>query len=40
MKLIDIKNQKLSNWQIKTVYSMELKHSLMGYFPLIEKIEI
>ncbi len=35
MKLKDIKNKSLGGWQIKPVHTMELKHSLMGYFPLL-----
>jgi hypothetical protein len=37
MKLKEIKNQKLDGWEIKPVYSMELKHGLMGYFPLVDE---
>lgn len=35
MKLKDIQNKSLEGWQVKPVHTMELKHSLMGYFPLL-----
>lgn len=40
MKLKEIKNQKLTDWQLMSVYSLELKHDLWGYFPLIAKKKI
>jgi hypothetical protein len=40
MKLKEIKNQNLTDWQLMPVYSMELKHDLWGYFPLITKKKV
>ncbi len=37
MKLKELKNRDLKGWQIKKAFYMELKHSLMGFFPLIEE---
>jgi hypothetical protein len=37
MKLKEIKEINYKGWILMTIYIMELKHGLCGYFPLIEK---
>lgn len=39
MKLKDLTDQPLDNWQFRILYSAARLHNLVGYFPLIEKAE-